>query len=258
MAYKKLKLWFDEELARLLADKICEVNPDFDASGFVAQISRNVDDLELKPRVELIADKFHFFLGENYLENIAVLRQILGPENENETGMFKEYYWIMPIAKYVEKYGLDEFEASMEMLREITKRNTSEYTIRPYILKFQNETLSLLKSWTQDDNRHIRRLCSEGIRPRLPWASKLDLFIQDPTPLFPILDALKDDPSRYVQKSVANCINDVLKDNPEIGKSWIESWRESRLSEARKWIIRHALRNLKKVKDDWALSILGE
>ena len=178
--------------------------------------------------------------------------QILGPENLEETGMFTEFYWVMPIAKYVEKYGLDDFEISMDAIAEITKRNTSEYAIRPYIEKYQDQTLDQMKKWSKDKNNHLRRLSCEGLRPRLPWASKLDGFIINPKPILPILNQLKDDTSKYVQKSVANCLNDILKDNLEIGKSIIEKWNGSKISKERKWIIKHALRNFLKKEDAWA------
>lgn len=98
--------------------------------------------------------------------------------------------------------------------------------------------------WTKSKNRNVRRLSSEGLRPRLPWAKKLDLLIIDPSPLIPILENLKDDSSKYVQKSVANCINDIVKDNPEIAKEMLDSWQVNAISKERQWIIKHASRNL--------------
>lgn len=150
----------------------------------------------------------------------------------------------MPIAKYVEKYGLNDFETSMHLIEEITKRNTGEYAIRPFIEANPEKTMEQMLEWSKNSNKHIRRLASESGRPRLPWATKLNLFIKDPAPLLPILNNLKDDKSKYVQKSVANCINDILKDNKEIGIQLIESWKVENMSKERTWIIKHALRNL--------------
>lgn len=254
MAYKKLKLWFDQALAQSLAKKIKAVYPDFNSKQFVSQISKGISDLELKPRVEFFADHLHHHLSSDYKNNISVLLKILGPKNEEETGMFTNYYWIMPIAKYVEKYGLDDFKTSIHAIEEITQRNTGEYTIRPFIEKYPDKTMKAMLKWSKHKNSHVRRLASEGGRPRLPWATKLQGFIKDPSPLLPILDQLKDDPSKYVQKSVANCINDILKDNLSIGKTLLESW-VPHAGKERKWIIKHALRNLLKAEDDWALSI---
>lgn len=255
MAVKKLKFWFDKELAEMLSSKIQEHKPDFDGERYITQVDNLVQSLELKDRVEVMADQLHEVLGLGYTENMAYLLKILGPENPEETGMFTNFYWIMPIAKYVEKYGLAAFDLSMHAIEEITKRNTSEYTIRPYIEKYPQKTMDLMLRWSKDENFHIRRLASEGGRPRLPWASKIQAFIDDPSPLLPILDQLKDDPSKYVQKSVANCLNDIIKDNFPLAKQQIESWLPAQ-SKANTWIIKHALRKLKKAENPWALSLL--
>jgi 3-methyladenine DNA glycosylase AlkC len=162
----------------------------------------------------------------------------------------------MPIAKFVEKYGLGHFKESMNAIEEITKRNTGEYAIRPFIDNHINKALEQMKEWSVSSNKHVRRLSSEGVRPRLPWANKMNAFIENPRPIIPILDNLKDDKSRYVQKSVANCLHDILKDNFEIGKEVIEKWNEEGVSKERKWIIKHSLRNLIKSKNEWAIEMI--
>lgn len=256
MPYKPLKLWFDKELAKLLSEQIFSVEPSFNSSSFIRKIDEGIDGLELKDRVELIADVLNNELKGDYPHKIELLLQILGPENDEETGMFKRFYWIMPIAKFVEKYGLKHFEVSMYAIEEITKRNTGEYAIRPFIKEYPERTMNKMVAWSLNSNKHIRRLASEGARPRLPWATKLQMFIDDPSPLLPILKNLKDDPSKYVQKSVANCLNDILKDNPQIAKIIIENWCKDP-SKERIWIIKHALRNLRKCNDEWALKIVS-
>lgn len=257
MAYKQLKLWFDKDLATLLAKKIIEVDTSFDKSKFIKAVVKQIEPLELKDRVEVFADELYAGFNQEYETAIDTLLKILGPENDKETGMFKEYYWIMPIAKLVEKYGLNDFDLSMVALEEITKRNTSEYAIRPFIVENKKKTLAQMKKWSKNSNKHVRRLSSEGGRPRLPWATKLDTFIENPTPLIPILSNLKKDKSKYVQKSVANCLNDILKDNLEIGKRVIEDWLSQDHTRETKWIIKHSLRNLIKKEDKWALRILN-
>lgn len=255
MAGKKLKEWFDIDLAKDLGKKINAVDQRFSSRSFVSKIRPKLDSLELKDRIELFADVFDACF-EDYAQGVQSLSKILGPENEEEKGMFTNFYWLMPMAKYVEKYGVEDYDISMQAIEEITKRNTSEYTIRPYLEKYPNKTLKQMKKWSTHKNRHVRRLSSEGVRPRLPWAAKLDLAIEKPTLLIPILENLKDDPSKYVQKSVANCINDILKDNPAVGKKLIKQWNGTNIGKERKWIINHALRNLVKVNDRWALHIL--
>ena len=256
MAYKKLKYWFDQALAERLARNILEIYKDFPSDDFIKNTIDQIDPLELKARVEVFADNLFEAFHQDYLLGLEQLVQIIGPENDKETGMFTEYYWIMPIAKYVEKYGQDHFAESMMAIKEVTKRNTGEYAIRPFLLHKPKATLRQLRIWSKDTNFHVRRLASEGIRPRLPWAFKLNSFIEDPSPLLPILNNVKDDTSKYVQKSVGNCINDILKDNPDFGKEVINSWTSSDISSERKWIIKHALRNLIKVKDPWATDLI--
>ncbi len=162
----------------------------------------------------------------------------------------------MPIAKFVEKYGLDHPDLSYHAIEEITKRNTGEYAIRPFLVRYPTETITRMKIWSHSENVHLRRLASEGGRPRLPWAKKLDQFIEYPTPLLPILRTLKSDPSRYVQKSVANCLNDILKDNQEVARTEIEKWLPTEV-QSTKWIIKHALRNELKKDEQWAKEIIA-
>lgn len=246
MAYKPLKLWFDDELALLLSLKLKGVEAPFDVSQFLKQAgASHLHHLELKERVEYFADLLDKTLSGTYIDKTRYFIEILGPENTKEEGMFKEYYWIMPIAKWVEKYGLDDFKTSMLIIEEITKRNTGEYAIRPFIEKYSLESMNQLYTWSKHANEHVRRLSSEGPRPRLPWAKMLSIFIEDPSSLLPILETLKDDNSRYVQKSVANCINDILKDNPAVAISLLEAWSKG-ATENTRWIIKHAVRNLRK------------
>lgn len=256
MAYKKLKEWFDKELAQVLAKKILISFPKFNSRKFIKAINKEVPSLELKDRVELFADHLHSAFNNEYTKGLEILLNILGPENKEETGMFTNFYWLMPVAKYVEKYGLNDFKSSMKAIEEITKRNTGEYAIRPYLVKYPNKTISVMTKWSKSKNSHVRRLASEGLRPRLPWAQKLDQFITDPKPIIPILNNLKDDTSKYVQKSVANCLNDILKDNINIGQKIIEKWQTDHPTKQRRWIIKHALRNLLKQENAWAQKMI--
>ena len=252
--FKQLKYYYGKELAELLAEKINPVYPKFNKKGFVNTISRGVKDLELKARVEVITDALREYLPKKYESAVNIFLKILGPENSNETGMFKEYYWLMPVALFVEKYGIDDFDTSVKAIYEITKRNTGEYAIRPFIRKYPVKTLKIVKKWSKDKNVHVRRLSSEGVRPRLPWSQKLDEFIIDPSPLIPILENLKEDSSMFVKKSVANNLNDILKDNYDIGIKILSKWSKSRNPDT-KWIIKHALRNEIKKGNPLALKL---
>ena|SRR5687768_3582407 len=130
----------------------------------------------LTQRVELIADNLKIYLPNNFKEAVNILKEVMGPENTQETGMFSNFYWLMPVGKFIEKYGLDNYTESISAIEEITKRNTGEYAIRPFIRKYPRDTMKQIKKWARSGNFHLRRLSSEGLRPKLPWAQKLDLF----------------------------------------------------------------------------------
>lgn len=240
--YKKLKYYYDRELAELLADKIVKVYSNFAKQKFVDKIDKEIRNLELKDRVEVIADALYEFLPGDYKEAIKILSQILGPPNKNETGMFKEWYWLMPVTFFVEKYGINHFKTSIDAIYEITQRNTGEYAVRPFLVKYPTKMLSVMLEWSKSKNVHVRRLSSEGVRPRLPWAKKLEQFIADPKPILPILENLKEDESMFVKKSVANNLNDILKDNYNIGINVLKEWSKSKNNNTH-WIIKHAVRN---------------
>ncbi len=256
MAYKQLKLWFDAELAAFLADKIIVKYSGLDKYGFIKAVDTGVLSLELKDRIELIADLLDLYINTTFEVKAALFRSILGPENNEETGMFKKYYWIMPIAKWVEKYGLVHPKESLELIAEITKRNTGEYAIRPFIIEHQSMTLEKMHKWAKSENFHLRRLASEGIRIRLPWAKKMPQFVDHPQPLIDIIEILKDDPKKYVQKSVANNLNDLLKENAIAAKAVIKRWNKNS-NPNRDWIIKHALRNELKKGSQWAQEIIN-
>lgn len=234
---------FGANLAHILANKIMSVYPDFASKQFIDAVDKATVGQSYTQRIETIADLLRTFLPQDYTKALAILMNILGPENPNETGMFTNFYWIMPIGKFVQKYGLENLNMSLDAIAEITKRNTGEYAIRPYIRKYPKETLKRLTQWAKSDNFHLRRLASEGLRPKLPWAPKLDLFIADPKPVFSILTLLKEDKVKFVQKSVANHLTDYLKVNPEPTRILINVWKKSE-NKNTLWIIKHATRKI--------------
>jgi 3-methyladenine DNA glycosylase AlkC len=142
----------------------------------------------------------------------------------------------------------------MTAQHELTRRFSAEFSIRPFLIHAPERTLARLMEWTSDRDPHVRRLCSEGSRPRLPWAVRLPDFVKNPRPVLPILEALKDDPELYVRRSVANHLGDIAKDHPVLAFDLCERWLRG-ASENRKWLIRHALRHPAKKGDQRALKI---
>lgn len=234
---------FGSNLAELISEKIQEHHPDFDKATYITDIASNCEGLTYTQRVELHADVLHEILPQDFSKAIDILLKILGDENPNQTGMFTNYYWILPLGKFVEKYGLDHYDLSIHAISEITKRNTGEYAIRPFIRKYPEKTLKVMKEWASSDSFHLRRLASEGLRPKLPWAPKLDTFIEDPDRVFSILELLKEDEIKFVQKSVANHLTDYLKVNKPPTEKLLRKWHRSD-NKHTKWIVKHATRKI--------------
>jgi 3-methyladenine DNA glycosylase AlkC len=232
---------FNEKLALLLADKIMLVHKSFPKPEFVRSVKKTVVGKSYTERVEIIAAALHTHLPKKYSKALTILMQILGPENTEETGMFTNFYWLMPIGKFIEKYGLDDFTLSIKAIAEVTKRNTGEYAIRPYARQYPAKTLPVCKKWAQSKNFHLRRLASEGLRPKLPWAPKLDTWNNNPAPVFEILELLKEDEVKFVKKSVGNHLRDWLKVNPKETQKIISRWSKSK-NEHTKWLLKHAQR----------------
>jgi 3-methyladenine DNA glycosylase AlkC len=232
---------FGENLAILLAEKIVMVHKKFDSKCFVRDAKKEVVGKSYTQRIEVIADLLKEYLPEKYTEALAILIKILGPENEKETGMFTNFYWLMPVGKFVEKYGLDNFTESIRAVEEITKRSTGEYAIRPFARKYPTKTLAVCTKWAKSKNFHLRRLASEGLRPKLPWATKLNVWNDNPKPIFEILELLKEDEIKFVKKSVANHVRDWVKVNPKETEKIISKWSKSK-NEHTKWILKHSQR----------------
>lgn len=235
---------FGSNLARLLANKILVTYRDFPKLDYINSIAKKCKTLTYTQRVELHADELYKCLPKDFQTSSQILLSILGEENKKETGMFSEFYWILPIAKFVEKYGLENFEISMNAIEEITKRSTGEYAIRPFIRRYPEQALRKIETWAHSSNFHLRRLASEGLRPKLPWATKLDTFNQNPKPVFQILEILKEDSIMFVKKSVANHLTDWLKVNKEPTVELLKKWQTSKNANTQ-WIIKRATRKIK-------------
>jgi 3-methyladenine DNA glycosylase AlkC len=163
---------------------------------------------------------------------------------------------ILPMADFVAARGLQDFDASLDLLAEMTKRATSEFAVRPFLVADPDRTLAHAWRWAGDANRHVRRLASEGTRPRLPWGMRLGRFVADPSPLIPLLTRLRDDPSDYVRRSVANSLNDIAKDHPDLVADIARDWLADAPPE-RTRLVRHACRTLVKRGHSPTLAALG-
>ncbi|WP_034161717.1 DNA alkylation repair protein [Sphingomonas sp. ERG5] len=241
-----LKEIFNPQRIRHIADEASLVSPAFDRALFLARCS-DFDQGSLMARMGRVAESLHAALPGDYAANIAVLRELAPRLNSSFVTL------ILP--DYVARHGAGHFETSMDALKFFTTFGSSEFAVRHFLQRDFARTLAVMETWAHDENEHVRRLASEGSRPRLPWSFQIKPLMRDPSPLEPILNALKDDPSLYVRRSVANSLNDITKDNPAWALDRIERWPLEKTGTA--WIAKHALRSLIKKGDRRALTIIG-
>ena len=236
--------------------------PKFDAKGFVKSATSGIDMLELKERGDQITEAMVEYLPADFSKAGDIMLGSLGAclDKNNSTDSVDTSgisgWAIIPMTIYVGRCGHKHFDVSMNLFKEMTKRTTSEFGIREFLEKSPVKTLAVLKTWTRDENEHVRRLASEGSRPRLPWAQRLAKFIENPVPVIKLLERLKDDDEEYVRRSVANNLNDIAKDHPDVVAEIAERWLKG-ASEERNRLVRHACRTLIKNGHKKTLSALG-
>jgi 3-methyladenine DNA glycosylase AlkC len=244
----KAKDYYNADCAKLLSQKIKTISPEFPEKEFIKYIDKNVPDKEFSERMDVFADAFELYLTGNYEQNIRIFENILGAELKQETGMFSEGWWLWPIGRYVEKHGVKNIKISLNFIKELTKRFTVEYAIRPLLTNKPKETIKAMVKWSKDENVHVRRLASEGVRISLPWSKKIYVAIDEFENYKIILTNLKNDKSKFVQKSVGNNLNDLYKEFPEKANEIIKEWNKDNLTKETMWIINHGLRSSKKKK----------
>lgn len=244
-----LKNMYDGPFLEQFGAKLQSAWPPFDKGRFIANARRNDwDELELKPRIRRITEALGSVLPDDYASALDILYRI-----DEECVGFP--YLFFP--DFVEVYGREEryWELSMDALARFTRRSSSEFAVRPFILEHMERMIPQLMEWGDDLDEHVRRLASEGSRPRLPWGQALPIFKRDPSPMFPLLEKLKADPSLYVRKSVANHLNDIAKDHPELVMELAERWLgKNSLTD---WIVRHACRTLIKRAEPRVMALFG-
>ncbi|MCU9533275.1 DNA alkylation repair protein [Streptococcus sp. CSL10205-OR2] len=242
---KKVKDYYDIDYLKMMSNKIAAISNDFNSKKFLELTRNSIEQLEFNQRQDLIAKALYESINLGYEETLLIFYEILGDELKGNAGAFSEGWWLWPIGKYVERYGEDYLEASLSFSKELTKRFTSEYCMRPLIKKYPKETMKVLEEWSMDANERVRRLSSECLRIRLPWAKKLYTALDYFDQYYKILTNLKDDKDKYIQKSVANNLNDLYKEDEEKFYFIVRSWEKGDLSKESKWVIKHGSRNVK-------------
>lgn len=251
-----LKDQFGPSVPRAIAAMVRAVHADFPHEDFLRDALAGYGPLSLTGRGFHIAAAFRKHLPADFPAAVDVLLASAAQSHGHRVNGGMAAFLYMPHLFFVARHGLDHFEDSMRAQHALTQRFTAEFSIRAFLEKHPEATLARLRQWTTDPSEHVRRLVSEGTRPRLPWAPRLRAFQKDPRPVIELLELLKDDPALYVRRSVANNLNDIGKDHPELLTAVAKRWLRGATDE-RCWVVRHALRSAVKRADAGALGVLG-
>ena len=235
----------NEKVVEGISDEISKLFPAFDRNEFKKKVFNSEwEQKELKQRFRHISVTLNDVLGLGYIETLELFKKISG-----KLGTWAEF--ILP--DYVEVFGLNHFNESMQALEIFTQYSTGEFAVRPFLIKYPDKVMAQMLKWSKHKNHHVRRFSSEGSRPRLPWGLGVPWLKKDPSKIIPILENLKNDKSEYVRKSVANNLNDISKDHPELvlnlSKKWMGKTKEI------DWIVKHGCRTLLKKGNKHALAL---
>jgi 3-methyladenine DNA glycosylase AlkC len=249
-----LKHIYTREFFEKCTGALQKIVPDFDTSSFFKQIfDPEWQNRELKQRMRHITITLQYHLSHDYTKNIDVLLRVI--KQLQKEGVKENSLEYMFLPDFVECYGIDHYDTSMLAIEKITQFTSCEFAIRPFLIKNQKKGMLQMKKWSQHKHPMVRRLSSEGCRPRLPWAIAIPFLKIDPTPILPILDNLKNDKSESVRRSVANNLNDIAKDNPHtvihLGKKWYGKSKET------DWLVKHGCRTLLKQGNAEIMKLFG-
>ena len=240
----------DARVVRDIESQLRRVGPRFDAARFEAEALHGLEALELKARAMQIAGALEATLPAEFARAAALIEASLGPPGAgDDPGLLRSgpaglAGWpLWPLCEFVARRGLDDPERALRSLHALTQRFTAEWALRPFIVAHPARVFATLQRWCADPSAHVRRLVSEGSRPRLPWGLQLKCLIADPSPTLPLLRVLQHDGSEYVRRSVANHLNDIAKDHPDLLVQWLRDELPGASPERRR-LLRHASRTL--------------
>ncbi|MEW9548884.1 DNA alkylation repair protein [Nonomuraea sp. NPDC050783] len=231
-----------------LADGLAAAWAPFPRERFVARALAGLDGLELKGRVRHVATALHEAMPLPYPRVAAIVRECVAPAP-------LDLWSGWPATDHTAVHGLGHLEEAMATLAVLTPYATGEFAVRPYLERYRDDAIKIMYGWAESPDEHLRRLASEGTRPRLPWATRVG-WLMAPGPTLPLLDRLRDDPSAYVRRSVANHVNDLAKDHPEVALELLARWRADGGSHVEK-VLRHAVRGLLRAGHPEALALVG-
>lgn len=250
--YSLKDIYFNNDTISYLADKICQAYPDFDKNKFIESVLGKFKGLELKERIDWISTNLRVHLPDDYQTACDIMLKSLKDETNEGQFIFASY------SDYVMKYGCtdDYADQSLDYLEAYTKVFSAEFGIRPFINTYPEKTYQKMLSWTGHEHEEVRRLASEGLRPKLPWATNIDF---DYAKTVNILDLLYMDEVRYVTRSVANHLNDISKTDPELVYATLKRWSDEgkQTTDEMAYIVNHSLRTLIKRGAPETMAFLG-
>lgn len=242
-----LKEMFGHSFYKKLANTTASVYPQFQTARFIKDVTHQIDDLSLNQRMRKTSLILRQHLPENYSHTIGILKEVV-PQLDGG-------YTTLVFPDFVSQFGLSHFQESLDALKYFTLFGSSEFAIRVFLVQDFERTLKTMQRWSVDENFHVRRLSSEGSRPRLPWSFKLDRVIKNPGITSSILENLKCDDELYVRKSVANHLNDISKDSPDHVLKLVSTWDKTHPHTA--WIVKRGIRSLLKNGDKKSMNVFG-
>jgi len=241
----KMKESLNTKAIERIATSLSAVDVDFDSERFVKLAQAGVDELALKERVDHIISALVQCLPSNFEDGARVLSKVKKVWVAGDEDDAYQSFAAWPVIDYIAVQGIDHPDLALELLKHLTSLFSAEFAIRAFIVRYPSLCQQYFVKWVHDSDEHVRRLVSEGTRPRLPWGKKLALYIEQPAINIEHLSVLKDDSSLYVRRSVANHLNDIAKDHPEFVVDVCEQWLDKG-GEHVQWVVTHATRSLVK------------
>jgi 3-methyladenine DNA glycosylase AlkC len=249
-----LKDIYSESFFNNFSDVVIEVIPAFDKLQFSKLIfDQNWQSKELKDRMRHTSFVLSHFFPKDFKKTATLIENIIKQLRQQKITESSLEFMFFP--DYIEKYGIDHYDVSVKLMEFVTQFTSCEYAVRPFIIKYGDKMITQMHQWSLHENVHVRRLASEGIRPRLPWAIAIPTLKKDPAGILPLLENLKNDPSEYVRRSVANNLNDITKDHPHIVLKIAKQWKG--ISKETDALIKHASRTLLKQGNKEILKYYG-
>jgi 3-methyladenine DNA glycosylase AlkC len=238
-----LKDLYSPSFYKNLSDALAVVLPSFNKQRFISQIfTSDFNDKELKERMRHTTQVLHIYMPGDFKKTVKLIEQLI--EQLKKKGIPEDSLAYIFLPDYIEMYGLEEYDLSIPALEIITQFVSCEFAVRPFILKYGKKMMDQMKKWSRHENDKVRRLSSEGSRPRLPWGMAIPFLKNDPSYVLPILENLKNDPSEWVRRSVANNLNDIAKDHPDLVITLARKWKG--ISGETDAIIKHGSRTMLK------------